>query len=161
MSNSDFNDLLKPSLDKDHTLQPAYPSTAHVLVGWFGGPVGSVCLCLLSMQRMGVLKANLGLCLVISILSLACFLFFCTVGTQIITLNSYILFDDPNSFMRFGNRLLGVVIYGVFFLCFYQYFKASLYRADDEPAPWKIGLICAFIGFGFTKLATIILPTLV
>jgi len=150
-----INDLLQPSLADGKSISKSYSVMAHMLVAWFGGPLGASLFSIINLRQMGVAKRYKKTCATLFILSLIAILLPILIVLEQIQLPSALILGDLKGTSKIGMRLLGVLIYGLFYLVFSRYYIASDQIPSNPPSSWKVGVACALIG-GFVALALIL-----
>ena len=143
---SRMDNLLNPSLVKNKEVGQPFSSTAHFLLGWFGGGIASALFCCLSAQKMGLFKAKrleLALLLLISFVGTT---YFIAIYKSLIVAPFGIETDLILKNIRIINQLFGVSVYGLFFLLFKKYLSSARFNDEPSPSPWRPALACIGIG---------------
>lgn len=156
MPNNTINDLLKPSLADTKSISKSYSVTAHMLVAWFGGPLGAALFSIINLQQMGIAKRHTKVCISLFCLSLLFSLLPVLIALEQIPLPEALVLGDIKGTSKIAIRLFGVLIYALFYICFKKYYIASNQIPSDPPSSWKAGIACALTG-GLVTFASILL----
>ena len=160
---SRMDNLLNQSLVKNKEVGQPFSSTAHFMLGWFGGGIAAALFCCLSIKKMGLIKTKrfeLALLLLISFVGTA---YFIAIYKGLMVPPFGIESDLVIKNIRIINQLFGVTVYGVFFLFFKKYLSSARFNDAPVPSPWRPALACIGIGlatifglafaFSFIKIA--------
>lgn len=146
--------LLSPSLAASEPKGDTYSIFSHVLVAWFGGPLGIACYCALSARLMGELRIKWWVVVLIALTG--CALFFLNLGIirNLVVLPEQLGLGEPRAAANFLTRLGSLVLFGAFYLTFRRNFSTMRYRNTEAPSAWVPGLLCVLFGVAMNMAAT-------
>ena len=146
MSKSDISDLLTPSLSASTQPVAFYSVVAHLLVAWFGGPIGIAAFVAVNLWQAGIIKKYLPIVVIFAVVALAWTV--ALVASALDGLNLPWIDTEQSLFsqLRMANRVIAVSIFGVFYLICRRYFKASHLAGEPKHSPWIAGGACAIFG---------------
>jgi hypothetical protein len=143
---SERDDLLRPSLQASDAGQKAiYSTTAGYLTAFFGGPFAAIGMSALNAWRLGRLRAD----------ALA------MVAALALTFTVFAFLLRPDAFgqpdleittrsIRLATRVLGLALFGAFWLLHKRYYRGMQLLGLPPPNPWPAAIACAAIDFAIT-----------
>ena len=138
--------LLQPSLTGRKLTRPMYSISSHVLVAFFGGPVGLLLFSLNNMRYTHLLSKWWRFYL----------FFFVAVAASQYFISLWSLQGFPawmpldthsSSNIRLVNRLFALTLMAVLYWAQKSLFNISQLKGDS-PNPWVAGILCGLVGIG-------------
>jgi hypothetical protein len=145
---SQLEHLLQPSLSEDVPHRPLYSVRAGFFVSFFGGVHATLIFSFLNSRRLSRAREDLWLYLAVGLVWLIALGAFAGHAAGSELPGWLAIAGDSTRGLRYASRLVGLIVFGLFYLRLRPFYKAAELAGDAPPSPWLAALGAIGAGTG-------------
>ena len=131
-------ELLQPSLGAK-SATAIYSVRASFFVAFFGGPFAIIFFSMINARRLGRLKDDAWVYALAALVTIATL----ALGVYLVGIGAFpeIGDNDARRWVRYGHRVVALLIFGALYLRHRPFYRAAEMLVD-APSPWLVGIGC-------------------